>query len=425
MKSTYFGIKNLSKTGIFATIMAFFFVVSTPAYPAVDETAISELRAQIAALTSRLDELEKAGVEAREEVVAVRDSTSKMAWTEKIRLTGDLRYRYENIDDDRRDDDRDRNRIRARAEISARVSDTLKFGLGLASGGDDPLSTNQTLGNANSTKGINLDLAYYDWEILDNFHWVGGKYKNPVYRPQKHGLVWDGDLRPEGMSLKYDDKSLFGHVGFNFINSDSGSSGNNDTETVYSLQAGYRTKLGDNVKLTIGGGYFYAPIKGTSCRDTLKGKCEVGDGNLFGNSLSPDGTFLYDYEVVEGFAELHLKLGELPLIVYGDYVQNQDADDEDTGYAIGFKLGAAKAPGTWQLQYTYQDLEADAVLGLFSDSDFAGGGTDNSGHAIKGGYQITKKTQLGLTYFINEYGEFTRSKDIDYERLQLDLKFKY
>ena len=34
--------------------------------------------------------------------------------------------------------------------------------------------------------------------------------------------------------------------------------------------------------------------------------------------------------------------------------QNDDADDLDTGYIAGVKLGKAKAKGTWQVQYQYQ-----------------------------------------------------------------------
>ena len=52
----------------------------------------------------------------------------------------------------------------------------------------------------------------------------------------------------------------------------------------------------------------------------------------------------------------------MPLSLYGDYVENDDADDLDTGYLAGIKLGKAKKKGSWQLQYQYEDLEADATL---------------------------------------------------------------
>ena len=61
-------------------------------------------------------------------------------------------------------------------------------------------------------------------------------------------------------------------------------------------------------------------------------------------------------------------------------MKNDDADDLDTGYLAGFKLGKAKSKGSWQFQYQYEDLEADATLGAITDSDFMGGGTDGEGH---------------------------------------------
>jgi hypothetical protein len=105
-------------------------------------------------------------------------------------------------------------------------------------------------------------------------------------------------------------------------------------------------------------------------------------------------------------------------------VQNQDASDLDSAWAAGFKLGKASAPGTWELAYIYQDIEADAVLGLWSDSDFGGGETDTSGHVIKGAWAFHKKWKIGFTYFDNETGMDLGGED-DYRRLQLDWQYKF
>ena len=57
---------------------------------------------------------------------------------------GDVRYRYESFEIDQKDD-RERNRLRARVALKATVSETVDVVVGLASGSDDPVSTNQTL----------------------------------------------------------------------------------------------------------------------------------------------------------------------------------------------------------------------------------------------------------------------------------------
>ena len=58
-------------------------------------------------------------------------------------------------------------------------------------------------------------------------------------------------------------------------------------------------------------------------------------------------------------------------------------------------------------------------------SDFGGGGTDVKGHKFSAGLGLSKNTKLGLTYFKNEYGDFTRGEEFDYDRIQLDLKTKF
>ena len=88
------------------------------------------------------------------------------------------------------------------------------------------------------------------------------------------------------------------------------------------------------------------------------------------------------------------------------------------------KLGNARAPNTWEFSYTYQNIEADAVLGLVTDSDFAGGGTDAKGHLFKGAWAINKQWKIGFTFFDNQ-----RNMDIgvkeDYKRLILDTAYKF
>jgi len=90
---------------------------------------------------------------------------------------GDFRYRYETFDIEGKPD-RDRNRIRARAALIADVTPAMQVGLGLASGGDDPVSSNQTLGGGGSTKDLRIDLAYFDYTGLKDSHIVGGKFSN-------------------------------------------------------------------------------------------------------------------------------------------------------------------------------------------------------------------------------------------------------
>jgi hypothetical protein len=173
---------------------------------------IQLLRQQIELLTKRLDALEQQNqqmaqtieqsdaqsVAKTEEIVDAKVDTAvteqvdeKMAavsWAERMRWKGDFRYRYENIDQEDKDG-RNRSRIRARMHLEADLSPTLQVGIGLATGGDDPVSSNQTIGGGGSSNDIKIDLAYFDWSGLANTNLMGGKVKNFLIRPAKKGLM--------------------------------------------------------------------------------------------------------------------------------------------------------------------------------------------------------------------------------------------
>ncbi|MDH3941615.1 MAG: putative porin, partial [Xanthomonadales bacterium] len=161
-------------------------IISTASYGQVSEDEIQLLRQQIEMLTKRLDDLEKQNqqlvqsaeqseaqnvakteelVDTRVDAAVTEQVDEKMAavsWAERIRWKGDFRYRYEYIDQEGRDS-RNRSRIRARTNLEADLSPTLEVGVGLATGGDDPVSSNQTIGGGGSSKDIKIDLAYFDW----------------------------------------------------------------------------------------------------------------------------------------------------------------------------------------------------------------------------------------------------------------------
>ncbi|MBV1878220.1 MAG: putative porin [Pseudomonadales bacterium] len=392
----------------------------------VEDGLLQQLINEVRGLTSRLEQLEQSMHSLRVENAVLKeaadtlsDATStlsktgdRLAWAENIRLKGDFRYRYENIDEQNKSKQRNRSRARARIEAVAHINDDLKVGLGLASGGDDPVSTNQTLGAGGSSKGINLDLAYFSWTGPGNSQVLGGKFRNPFYKPAKSSLIWDGDYRPEGFAVKYAQGAIFANAAFLYLESDD-KAGSKDAESYWGLQLGYTADLLDATRLVAGISYYDIPVQGS--------QPFFDADDSFGNSLAMDGSYQNNYRELEIFAEINTQIADLPLSVFLDWVENQAADELETGLAVGFKLGKASASGTWQAAYTYQDLEADAVLGLTTDSDFGGGGTGNRGHIIKGAYAFNRNTALSLTYFINE----SNSQDINYDRLQVDLKFKY
>ena len=392
----------------------------------VPEDEWRDFKAQYSALADRVNALEAENQKLREmgagkfvtvedlsatndKIATLEKQNSSTSWAESIKWKGDFRYRYEEIEEDGKDD-RDRNRVRARAALVAKPSDTTEVGLGLASGGDDPVSTNQTLGGGGSTKDLRLDLAYFKWTGIENFYLQAGKYKNPFYKEQKSSLIWDGDFRPEGVAIGWANDTFFATASYNFIEGDS----RNDDDGIVGAQVGAKFKLFDNLNFTAAAKYLDFPTKGREA---------IYDDDFFGNT-SVNGEYLYDYKLYNASLGLGFSLFDMSMTVYGDYVENDDADDLETGWLAGIKLGSAKKKGSWQLQYQYEDLEADATLGLITDSDFMGGGTDGEGHKFSGKYMLNNKWYLGATYFDGNTG-VDLGDDADYQRLMLDTGFKY
>jgi hypothetical protein len=335
-------------------------------------------------------------------------------WIDRFKLKGDFRYRYEYIDDEKSAYERHRNRIRLRVGIHGKVNDTVDVGTVIASGSEDPVSTNQTLDSQSNTKDIRLDQAYFAWKPISGLKIKGGKFKNPFYQPIKTELLWDVDLRPEGLALQYSADQFFVNAGFFHIEERK----KEDDSFLFGGQAGYKMKS-KGVSATLGAGYFnYTEIKDRQLSDF---DFLEEEDDSFGNTLADD-QFITDYNELELFGDVTFKGAGLPISLFFDYVINTVADDNDTGYLVGFKVNKAKKPGSWDFRYNYREIEADAVFGALSDSDFRGGGTDGKGHELNFGYQLAKGWKLAASYFINQKD---LEKKYDFDRIMVDLKFKF
>ncbi len=337
---------------------------------------------------------------------------------EKIKLGGDFRHRYELIQDESKDYDRHRMRIRMRLGLNVEMFEDLTIGARLATGSDDPLSTNQTLSGAFTTKGWHLDRAYFDWHPAKakGLKVVGGKMGLPFMNVEKTELIWDGDLSPEGMAAtfkaKANEKATF------FMTAAYFSIMENKSESDLYMgggQVGLKVEASDEAWFSIGGGYYdFSEIKESG---------PLYDGSFFGNTTCDTvDVFANDYKLAEVLGEFGFKRDKISIVVYGDYVNNTGADSLNTGYLFGATFKHGKDKGNVKLYGNYRELEDDAVLGVFTDSDFRGGGTNGNGFELGASYGIAKKVDLAGTLFINKKGI---DEEVDYKRFQLDLKMKF
>lgn len=352
-----------------------------------------------------------------------QETKSASSWADTVKFGGDLRLRHEYIDKEG-SEERNRWRYRARLGVTAAPSEDVTVVLRLSSGQDaDPVSSNQTFDDAFSRKDVYFDLAYLDWHPanLPGVDFVGGKMEMPFVTVGD--LVWDGDLNPEGVAVK----AKLGGDGLDFL-VNLGSfwvderSATTEDAMLHGGQVALKIKQDDFHALAGVAYYLYENLEGFGTLvDATKG---------FGNSTTggeedpvtgetSDVLYATGFEILDAMAEVGFK----PFAIYGDVAVNNDADEDDTGYMVGFKVGKTKNPGDFDFNYNYRELEANAVLGAFTDSDFIGGGTDGKGHKFSLGYQVTKVLKANLTYFMNEIGLDGDSKD--YDRVQLDLAAKF
>jgi hypothetical protein len=387
---------------------------------------VNDLKKELEAQKARTSELEKridqidstAGKKGQAEVPSILD------WATRANWYGDFRYRYENINDDRKTDEEDRNRIRVRLGLNAKANDEWNLGFRIATGASDPVSTNQTLGKSFSGKSLRLDMAFFDYHPLwmNGLNVEGGKIANPFYNVGKRELIWDNDLTPEGGAVNYlrtlDDQTQINLTGGGFW-IDEVATGPNPS--LWGLQSYIKHSF--NKPTYILGGvswYDYSNLQGYT---DLKSTWESGSHDFFGNT-STGGVFAHDYDLFEPFAEVGTEMLGMPIAVFGDWVTNTVAPSEkDTGYLVGFAVNKLKDPGSWQFVYDYRELKADAVVGQFSDSDFLGGGTGGRGHKLSFTYQVAKNVQAGLNYYLSKLDR--PGVDANYNRLQADLILKF
>jgi archaellum component FlaC len=395
----------------------------------------AELKTQVERREAETEYLKSQTKELREEAAVASNEINKVKgtdWATKVKARGDLRYRHEEIHRERTTSDggiedakdRYRHRIRARFGVDAQVSDNVKTTLQLATGElSDPRSSNQSLDDVATKKTIGVDLAYADWTFAQGADLIFGKQAYPYYRPGQ-SLFYDNDFNPEGIAVKFERGILFGDAYGWWLNekhNDDPASDSTDTFVV-GAQLGLKIPMFAASNLVAFGHYYNC----SGCQ----GQSPIFNNSANGNTtvLGSDGLtnlLVFDYEIGELGAEFNSQIGNLPLTLFANYAQNMaDGVEEDTAYNAGFRLGRASNPKTWEVAAMYQSVDKDALFGQFLDSDFGNGVTDTEGWALRGAYAPVRNIAVNLTYFIN-----TLNKDVgtelDYDRLQLDLNWRY
>ncbi|MCB9799713.1 MAG: putative porin [Candidatus Omnitrophica bacterium] len=369
-------------------------------------------------------------------------------WLKGLNFKGDYRLRYEGQSESGKSqnstNDRNRFRYRLRFGFEKTFSEEFKVGWRLASGDLAGItSTNQTFDSNFGYKSIVTDLAYAtyvpNWAkvgIINQLEITGGKFANP-FTEGSSMMIWDGDVTPEGIYEKIQLKLLKTEgvdVDLSFLAGqmvlEEGSGSDHDDAELFAYQGGFETTM-------------YVPGMSNPVEmKNLASFYDYMDFNLPGNFAATNGNFTGTgnqstrlasaFAVFEIYNELSFQAGPLPKsTIFFDWAKNvaENANDAqgggyNTSWGLGYKLGKAKKKGTWQLSYEYYNIEANAVPGVFADSDF--GHADRRGSVFKGAYALTDNLQLGAAAFFTRPISSEHDLTVDTKRslFQVDLVWK-
>ena len=131
-----------------------------------------------------------------------RELSALEALVGRFRLSGDVRIRGENYNQDNVPD-RNRARVRVRFGVDGQLNEDFIGGFALATGSlGDPSTTNETLTNFFDRKTIALDRGYVTYNPVAH-PWLsltGGKF---AYTWQRTSATFDPDINPEGFNEKF------------------------------------------------------------------------------------------------------------------------------------------------------------------------------------------------------------------------------
>lgn len=329
---------------------------------------------------------------------------------QSLAFSGDARYRAESIDVG--DVDIDRQRVRARFGVQAKITDTMLTGLRLSTGEGDPRSAHLTFSGGYSRRSVGVDLAYLQWSIAPELRVAAGKVAYPNWEPAQSVFI-GGDFNPEGWSGAY--RSAAGwfanaHQFWLQTRADAADSRQSG------LQLGYATAENLPTHLTLATAY--------TDFTQVEGQQPFLDGvNPYGNSLNAFGELQNDFNIAELAAELTLQSYPGLFTVFMHLARNVAASDDDTAYAAGVSMSAARLKH-WRIGYHYTRIEKDALFGQLMDGDFGGGSTDSRGHAFRLSYLPAGRWSSSLSYLHNQVN-ISATAPRPFDLIQLDIDFTY
>lgn len=336
----------------------------------------------------------------------------------ELKWTGDIRIR-ESVEKEHQTETHWSTRLRTRLGVEAQLNEYLRAEFRLASAKSNR-SNNQKLGDKDEPgmrrRFIGLDLAYADWKPAPFARVFVGRYPQIQFRPGGSEVILDDDLTMEGGGLSLEHEVfrkvwVFGHVGSSYIRENYDNYYFEDMADNM-LNYGQLGVYWDNhgMRLTVGAGFYnFTSVQGKNFSDLVAG----GDAN--GNTEAAPGVVKNPYIAREYFIDAKLPIGKFDFGTYFQYVQNKETTDPNEAAIVGFSIGQKK----WDFQAAYTEIESDAVMGLFTNSDFGDGVTDVRGFIGSARWKFARNMSFKVTHF-NAHTAMSKTQE-EYKLWRFDL----
>ncbi|MGE3757935.1 MAG: putative porin [Pseudobdellovibrionaceae bacterium] len=335
---------------------------------------------------------------------------------------GEFRYRQQE-ETQQPKETRRMQRFQARFGFNTQVEENLQFTFRLMTG-SSASSGNQTAGDEKAPgmprRSIGLDQAFIDYKALEVWNLYLGKMPPPFTFAGKNQMLLDRDMTLEGVGTKVtipttNSLNIFVQGGSFWIRENYDSAfGDDQTDNMFNAgQLGLQWKPADwTVAAGLGSFAFI------SLRDSPPTNLTAG-GGANGNTLDINGNYPTNFDIQQVFLEVKKKFGSFDTAVFAETLVNEDAKTLNKAKAFGLQTGYKN----WSFAWVEQEVQKDAVVGLFTDSDFGGGQTSSKGTMMSLGYKFTKQVQA--QYTIQKSKNAIDSFPQKYDRTHIDLTVSF
>lgn len=352
----------------------------------------------------------------------------------RLRLSGDVRarYQFDNEKENSSADNRDRNRFRYRLRFGALANLGPRWSAGFRfETNPSATSTNNDFGSVTSgvndnfskaSDGVNIGQVFVQFNDLqvwgmDSVDVRVGKFSHKFFTPGVNGFWIDSDVSFEGLAQEAVYENAIGQVDFavragQFIlnnNASSTTDGSVSASLLHIVQV-------EASNLKAGAGWRVAPTFVTYSAPSAH-------DNITGAGLRNDTSIYSDLSVLLLPVEYSILMKNgMPLTAYATYGVNFDGDDRarrlaadpavdvsDTLANAGLRYGSARSAGEYMFTAEYRYVGNGSFASFLLDSDFNGGYLNAEGFIFSASYNITEAINTTVSYFNSFNIEETRA----------------